>query len=62
MGQDLASGCGGSSFSLHNARDSCGCFFAAESCPSGISVGAIVAVYAAVKLQLLLNKCHITCL
>lgn len=73
-----------SSFTLHNAQGSCGCFFATllllllqvvaivKCCSSFISVAVVVIVFVvdaffghcapvAVKLQLLLNKCHITC-
>lgn len=70
-----------SSFTLHNAQGSCGCFFATllllllllqvvaivKCCSSFISVAVIVVAFfghcapVAVKLQLLLNKCHITC-
>lgn len=73
-----------SSFTLHNAQGSCGCFFATllllllqvvaivKCCSSFISVAVIVIVFVVVaffelcapvvvKLQLLLNKCHITC-
>lgn len=77
-----------SSFTLHNAQGSCGCFFATlllllqvvaivKCCSSFISVAVValllfyfvavivivfgLSVPVAVKLQLLLNKCHITC-